>query len=100
MRGPGEFKTFWHALRATAKDFDITVEDAFETGEQVVARLVSRFTHTRCEQRLSMEGICMFRVRDGQIVEARQCWDFLGVLTQLGAVEVETAASLLGGKLP
>ncbi len=35
-------------------------------------------------------------VRDGMLQEGWNIWDFLGLLTQLGAVDPETVGPLLG----
>lgn len=36
---------------------------------------------------IEIQGNAMHRVRDGQIAETWATWDFLGLLTQIGAVE-------------
>lgn len=87
-------KEFARSLRAAFPDYRITHEDAIDAGDNVVIRWTNNggtqqgsflgIAPTGAEA--SAEGIDIFRMAEGQIVELHQIWDQMGVMVQLGVV--------------
>ena len=92
-RGPEDFKIFSRGLRSAFPDIHIGIEDLIVHGDKVAARFVVEGTHggdgigvAPTQRRVSVEGMCIVRIGDGQIVEAWNYWDQLGLLRQLGTM--------------
>lgn len=89
--GPAAFVPFWRRFRAAFPDIRIDVERTVTEGDMVAVhcRVVARHlgddlgikaTHKPVE----MWGMGMARVRNGQIVEAWNAYDFLTLYQQVG----------------
>ena len=97
---PEEFLAFQARLLKAFPDLKITIEDAFAAGDKVAARWVSRGTHTgddlgvpATNKVVVVTGMSMATIRDGKIVDARDNWDRLKMMMEIGAVEtVKTPA--------
>ena len=87
-------KEFAKSLRAAFPDYRITHEEEIATGNTVVIRWTN---HGGTQQgaflgiaptgaEASAEGIDVFRIEGGRIVELHQMWDQMGVMMQLGLV--------------
>jgi len=77
--------------RAAFPDLRVGVEDVLGEEDRVVARTVTEGTHTGSFmghaptlRRFRADGLDMFRVRDGKLVEHWGVFDTLGMLIQLG----------------
>ncbi|SRR5579859_479272 len=93
VRGPIQFKTFFHNLRTTFPDMHITIEDTLAEGDKVVVRVKIEGTHRgdgigvpASGQRICVAGIFIIRFANGKFVEAWNSWDQLGMLRQIGAL--------------
>jgi steroid delta-isomerase-like uncharacterized protein len=93
LRGATGFKPFFHTFREAFPDVQVTVEDAITEGDKVVARCRVRASHqgdtlgyAATQLPTEFEGITIARVRDGQIVEAWNHFDFMAMHQQLGAL--------------
>jgi predicted ester cyclase len=71
----------------------ITVDDQFAQGDRVATRWTGRGTHTGevagiapTGKDVTVSGLTLSRLEDGQIVEEWTTWDTLGMLVQLGAI--------------
>ena len=91
--GPADFKVFWRNMRSALPDITIRIEDTIVDGDKVVVRVVLEGTHrgdglgvAASGQRVNIAGVVIVRVGDGQIVEAWNSWDQLGLLRQIGAI--------------
>jgi steroid delta-isomerase-like uncharacterized protein len=93
---PGEasglegFKAFVAYLRRAFADFQITVEDQIAEGDKVVTRFTISGRHEGefagfppSGRRISVPGIAIHRIIDGQIREGWFNWDALGLMQQL-----------------
>ena len=94
LRGPDGFKPFFEQFRDAFPDMQIGVEDTVCEGDKIAARCVVRGTHRG--KGLGMEptdrpvvftGMTILRVRDGQIVEAWNNFDFQSMTAQLSGAE-------------
>ena len=81
-------------LFAAFPDWQTTIEDLIAEGDKVVVRMTQRGTHqgtfsglAATGKQVTVAGIAIFRLRDGQIVEEWLVTDQLGAMQQLGASE-------------
>jgi steroid delta-isomerase-like uncharacterized protein len=91
MRGPEGYKPLFDSLRSAFPDIHIEVLDTVREGDKIAARCLVRGTHLggglgcdatqRC---MEFTGMTFLRVRDGQIVEAWNNFDFPRMYQQLG----------------
>ena len=91
--GPAGFKVFLRNMRSALPDVQIHIEDTIVDGAKAVVRVVLEGTHLGeglglppTGRRVSLTGIVIVRVAGGQIAEAWNSWDQLGLLRQLGAI--------------
>ena len=92
VRGPSAFKPFFEKLRSAFPDFEVTIEDAISEGDKVAARWTAKMTHQGDQlglrasgKRVTVTGMSMVRIRNGQIVEGWNNWDIFGMMQQIGA---------------
>jgi len=72
-------------------DLSIEVQQTVEEGEWVALRATAAGTHKETQKPISFQGLSMARIVDGKAVETQECWDFLSLLVQTGAVSEKTA---------
>jgi steroid delta-isomerase-like uncharacterized protein len=89
--GPAGFKPFFRQFRDAFPDIQVTVEDAVVEGDMIVTRCSVRGTHhgdtlgvAATMRPVQFTGMCMARVRNGQIVEGWNNFDFGTMNAQLG----------------
>jgi steroid delta-isomerase-like uncharacterized protein len=94
LRGPEGVRQEVSAYRS-AFDFSITVDDQIAEGDKVMTRWTWAGTHRgdfggirATGKRCTMTGSTTCRIRDGKIAETWWNWDTLGLLRQLGVVDV------------
>ncbi|CAN5221831.1 ester cyclase [soil metagenome] len=94
LRGATGFKPFFEKFRAAFPDIEVIVEDTIAEGDKVAARCIVRGKHqsdtlgfAATEQPMVITGICIARIKDGQIVESWNNFDFMSMFQQLGVVE-------------
>jgi steroid delta-isomerase-like uncharacterized protein len=92
-KGPEGFKAMISPLREGFPDLHFAIQDLIAEGSRVVVRWTSQGTHrgmfagtAPTGRQVFNEGIGIYRVEDGKIVEAWSQVDRLGVLQQIGAV--------------
>jgi steroid delta-isomerase-like uncharacterized protein len=91
MRGPDGYKPLFDSFRDAFPDIHIEVVDTVCDGDKIAARCVVRGTHTGAglgidatHRTVEFTGMTFLRVRDGQIVEAWNNFDFPRMYQQLG----------------
>jgi steroid delta-isomerase-like uncharacterized protein len=96
LRGPTDFREFHRSFRGAYPDTEITVEDMIAEGDKVAVRCTVRATHrtdalgfAATNRPVAFEGMCIVRIRDGQIVEAWNSFDFMTMYQQLGVMEMK-----------
>lgn len=94
VRGPEGVKRQAATLRNAFPDLEVTVEHVFHSGPYDATRWVARGTHEgefqgipQTGKRAEWTGIGIHRYADGQMVEAWETKDQLGLLTQLGVID-------------
>lgn len=93
VRGPAEFKPFVAHIRGSIPDLHIQVQDILCEGDHAAIRVTLQGTHSGpglgvapTGRRVSIQGIIIVRIVDGQIVEGWNSYDQLGLLRQTGAL--------------
>ena len=93
LRGASGFKPFFRNFRGAFPNIEVIVEDTVAEGDKVAARCTVRATHAgdnlgfaATQKPMDITGITIVRVRDGQIVEAWNNFDFMGMHQQLGTL--------------
>jgi len=91
--GPQAFVPFWRKFHSAFPDIRIDVERAVAQGDMVAVHCHVVAKHTGHDlgiqatgKPIDMWGMGMARVRDGKIVEAWNCFDFLTMYQQVGLV--------------
>ena len=91
LRGPAGFKPFFRRFREAFPDIQVTVEDCICEDDRAAARCHVRATHmgdalgvAATNNAVEFDGLCIIRVRDGQIVEAWNNFDFARLNRQIG----------------
>ena len=93
IQGPAQFKPFVRNLRGAFPDLRISIEDTLTDGDKALVRIVLEGTHKGSNlgvpptgRRMRVQGMVLFRIANGQIVEGWNSWDQLGLLRQIGAL--------------
>jgi steroid delta-isomerase-like uncharacterized protein len=96
LRSPKEFIPYFERLCAAFSDIRMTVDDCFGAGDKVAVRWSVEMRHTgdslgirATGKSVGTHGLTMVRFADGKAIEAWECWDKLGLLTQLEAVNLK-----------
>jgi len=74
-------------------DIHYSIDDALQAGDRAAVRWSATATHSGnlfglapTRKKVSMIGMTIFRVQDGQIGELRDVWDEAGLMKQLAAL--------------
>ena len=85
-------KGFVAALLSAFPDIHYSIDDALQSDDRAAERWSATATHTGIlfglaptRKKVSMIGMTIFRVQDGQIGELWDVWDEAGLMKQLGA---------------
>jgi steroid delta-isomerase-like uncharacterized protein len=89
--GPENFKPFHATFRGAFPDLEVVVEDVLAEGDKVAARCSVRGKHTgdhlgvaASNAPVEFTGISIVRIRNGQIVEGWNNFDFMKMNRQIG----------------
>jgi|SRR3712207_5206526 len=100
LRGPAHFREFHRTFREAFPGVVVVVEDAISEGDKVAARCTVRAKHeghslgfAATNREVEFTGMTFARVRDGQIVEAWNNFDFMSMFQQLGALRMDAPAA-------
>ena len=98
IAGPEKFKELHRKFVRSFPDVRITIEDMVSEGDKIAARATVRLTHTGENFSVSAEkslapsgkaiefsGMTITIIRNGQITEGWNSFDFLRLYTELGA---------------
>lgn len=104
IHGPAEFVVFAESIHAAFSDMNMTIEDAFGSGDRVVVRWSGTMTHRgdgfgvpATGKVVRLVGITIARIENGKVVEGWDSWDQLGMLGQIGAYTLPGAVTLPKG---
>jgi steroid delta-isomerase-like uncharacterized protein len=99
-RGPKEFVPFVERIRGAFPDINVTIDDAFGSGDKVVVRWTARMKHTgdtlgpASGKPVRVTGMSIARIAGGKIMEGWDNWDQLGMLEQIGAYKQPDTVTL------
>jgi steroid delta-isomerase-like uncharacterized protein len=100
LRGPANFRVFHGQFREAFPGVEVVVDDAISEGDRVAARCTVRGRHeghtlgfAATSRPVEFTGMTFARVRDGQIVEAWNNFDFMSMYRQLGALRLDAPAA-------
>lgn len=101
IRSPQDFLVFVARMRGAFPDLHVTVQDAFESGDQVVIRWSVSGTHDGDHlgvppsgKRMTTTGITIAKFSGDKIIEGWDSWDQLEMLKAIGAISVPEARIL------
>ena len=90
-----KFHEFWHQFRGAFPDLRVDVHDAMADGDKVMVRCVASGTHRGeglnmipTQKNVRFTGMVIARVRNNQLVEVWDNWDFLALYQQLGVAQL------------
>ncbi len=100
MKGRDGIRGLWEVFLAGFPDLHSTVLDTISEGNKVVLRWRIEGTHTgeflgvpASGNTITLDVTEIFRVENGQLVEAWDQWDRLGLMQQIGGTWPEDAAA-------
>jgi steroid delta-isomerase-like uncharacterized protein len=95
LHGPAGFRPFFVAYRTAFPDVAVRVDDIVAEGDIVAARWTATGTHngnglgfSATGKKVRFSGMVFARVRDGKMIEGWNSFDQLGMLQQLGVVNL------------
>lgn len=84
------FKAFWERFRGAFSGIHIAVDETIVEGNRAVARITFTGTHTGdglgvapTGRSVKVTGMCVVHLRDGQVVEGWNEFDFASLLQQI-----------------
>lgn len=96
VSGVSEAKQYYGALLGAFSDIEFTVDDAFASGDKLAKSWTFRATHTGelngikpTGKRITLVGATLARMQNGKIVEERDFAADLGLMQQLGVINLD-----------
>jgi steroid delta-isomerase-like uncharacterized protein len=93
VHGPEAFKEVIRGIRAGLPDVELEVHETIAQGDKVAIRWTMQGTHKGTfsgvpptGKRIALNGITIYRLAGGKVVEERGEEDALGMLRQLGVI--------------
>jgi steroid delta-isomerase-like uncharacterized protein len=100
LRGRDGIRGLWEVFLVGFPDLNSTIEDMISAGDKVVLRWRIDGTHTGeflgiapSNRKISLDVTEIFRFANGQLVEAWDQYDRLGLMQQIGAIPMPDEAS-------
>jgi steroid delta-isomerase-like uncharacterized protein len=100
LRGRDGIRGLWDAFLTGFPDLHFTIEDMISEGDKVVLRWRVEGTHTGefmgvapSNKKITLGTNQIFRVENGQLVEAWDQFDQLSLMQQIGAIPMPETAS-------
>lgn len=87
-----DFKGVWQRFITTYPDIHIEITHTMESGDQVAYHALVTGTHANTNQPVRFAGTGIVTFQGGKVIESRETWDFLSMLTQNGAIEPDVVA--------
>lgn len=93
IQGREAMREYVATMRSAFADYQLTVEDLIAEGDRVVVRWTAKATHQGqflgirpTFKEVNVPGITILRFEDGQVAEAWDAYDALGLMQQLGVI--------------
>jgi predicted ester cyclase len=87
--GPEKFKLFYAAFRNAYSDIHVSVDKNFVDGDYVIALCTVNATHNETGKPVNFMGTSIAHLKNGQILNAWNCFDFLTMNIQTGKINPE-----------
>jgi len=87
--GPEEFKKFYDVFRKADRDIHVTVEKNFVDGDYAISLCSVKGVHTDSDKPVSFTGTSIAHLKNGQITEGWNHFDFLTLNIQNGKIDPE-----------
>ena len=100
ITSPAGFRGFHQILNAAFSNIHIDVTRLIECDEEVSGVVIVNARHRASGKEISFQSSFFPTVRDGQIIEAANLVDYLGLLSELGAVEPTVLEKALAPATP
>lgn len=90
FHGPDEFRALYRQFRGALPDIQVSIGQTVTNGEYCAAHCHVTGRHTgdglgpATNRAVAFDGLVLVRVRDGRLVEAWNCFDFLSMYQQVG----------------
>ena len=91
VRGRDGIRGLWEVFLKAFPDLTFTIDDVVTQGDKLALRWTVRGTHTgeflgipASNKKISLPTIEIFRIADGQLVEAWDQWDRMHLMQQIG----------------
>ena len=104
VQGKDAILESFRALFATFPDWQYAGQEALVDGDDIAQPFVVRATHTGefmglpgSGRKFDIQGVRLFKMRDGLIAYERRYYDFTGLLIQLGVLRGKPARPEPGG---
>jgi len=93
--GPDQFRDFYRAFRSAFPTVRVNLVHVLESGDYAVCQVDAAVTAADGAGPFHFPGSCTVRIQNGQFVEAWNNFDFLSLLTQMGAVRPDAMSTAL-----
>lgn len=94
-----KFMSHFHAFSAAFPDVNVTVDETLADGDRVIARCTVRATHTGeglgfppTGRPVKISGMLLTKIKDGQIAEVWNEFNFMDMYQQLGVIGTNAPA--------
>ena len=95
--GPEDFKVFHQSFSALIKDIDNTIDHFIEQGNWISALITVKGNSKERNQPVSFTGSVYCEINNGQIQQAYNHLDFMGLYAQLGLLPSDCFEQGLSG---
>ena len=96
--GPRDFKIFHATLCAVISDIVITVDKSIEEKDWISAVCTLKANDRKTGAPVGMTGSALIKIKNGQLVEAYNHWDFIGLFVGLGLLPSKAFEKGLSGE--
>lgn len=87
--GPDGFLPFWKMTRLNYSNIQIQLAHVFVQADQAIATITNRSVRVANGKDMLTHGAAFFRVKEGQIVFSRHVIDYLAILGQSEALDLD-----------
>ena len=95
FHGRDQFRAFYRAFRASFPTVRVDIPFVLESGDCAVCQCNVEVIAADGRGPFHFHGSCTIRVRDGQVVEGWNNFDFLALLAGMGAIRPDSMAAAL-----
>lgn len=96
--GPDGFRAFHNTLLELIGSVVIDVTDSMTRDDWIASLCLLAGKRRKTGKTVQMSGQVYLRVENGQIAEAYNHWDFIGLFADLGLLPADTLMRCLGGE--